>query len=165
MYNDQGKLRIRDLHIFKEDYPDPFEDKVCPNNEATYDALPLVDGNIYSGNQVIAGAYLVDANGTPFAANDFRFTQTGENSALVDYGAIRFTLMENGMKITADKDFVLDTRIGKTDHHFPTMVSCNSATLRLHYNGMDYGIELAAGRFDGATKICSENGIIELQFT
>ena len=165
LYNDQGKLRIRDLHIFKEDYPDPFEDKVCPNNEATYDALPLVDGNIYSGNQVIAGAYLVDANGTPFAANDFRFTQTGENSALVDYGAIRFTLMENGMKITADKDFVLDTRIGKTDHHFPTLVSCNSATLRLHYNGMDYGIELAAGRFDGATKICSENGIIELQFT
>jgi hypothetical protein len=29
---------------------------------------------------------------------------------------------------------------------------------------MDYGIELTAGRFDGATKVCSEDGCIELNF-
>jgi hypothetical protein len=95
LYSDQGKLRIRDLHIFKEDYPDPFEDKVCPNNEATYDALPVVDGNVFSGNKIIAGAYPVDAKtGEAILSTDMRFTQTGENTALVDYGSIRFTLME-----------------------------------------------------------------------
>ena len=164
LYNDHGKLRIRDLHIFKEDYPDPFEDKVCPNNEATYDTLPIMDGNVYSGNGTIAGAYPVDAKGMPFAVGDFRFTQNGENSALVDYGSVRFTLMENGMKITADEDFTLDARIGKTDHHFPTLVSCSDRVLRLRYNDMEYGIELTAGRFDGATRILSEDGIIALRF-
>jgi hypothetical protein len=113
---------------------------------------------------VIAGAYPVDANGNGFQVKDFRFTQIDENSALVDYGAIRFTLTENGMKIVSDEDFVLETRIGKTDHHFPTLVSCSDNILRLHYNGMDYGIELTAGHFDGATKVCSQDGIIELHF-
>ena len=164
IYADKNGLRIRDLHIFKEDYPDPFEDKVCPNNEATYDTLPVVDGNVYSGNGVIAGAYPIDVNGNAFAAGDFRFTPIGENSALVDYGSIRFTLMENGMKIISDEDFTLDTRIGKMEHHFPTLVSCNDTTLCLHYNGMDYGIELTTGRFNGATEILSEDRTIELYF-
>jgi hypothetical protein len=165
LYSDQGKLRIRDLHIFKEDYPDPFEDKVCPNNEATYDALPVVDGNVFSGNKIIAGAYPVDAKtGEAILSTDMCFTQTGENTALVDYGSIRFTLMEQGMKITADEDFIMDFRYGKTDHFFPVLVSCNDKVLRLRHNGMDYGIELTAGRFDGATKVCSEDGCIELNF-
>jgi hypothetical protein len=73
--------------------------------------------------------------------------------------------MENGMKIIADEDFTLEARIGKTEHHFPTLVSCSDSNLHLHYNGMEYGIELTAGRFDGAAKICSEDGIIELKFT
>ena len=165
LYADQKGLRIRDLHIFKEDVSDPFEETVCTKNEATYETLPIMDGNIFSGNGIIAGAYPTDAQGNNFPASDFQFTQNGESSALVDYGAIRFTLMENGMKITADEDFTLEARIGKTDRHFPTLDSCNSTALRLHYNGMNYGIELTAGHFDGATKICSENGIIELQFT
>jgi hypothetical protein len=45
------------------------------------------------------------------------------------------------------------------------LVSCSDSNLHLHYNGMEYGIELTAGRFDGAAKICSEDGIIELKFT
>ena len=137
---------------------------MCPNNEATYDTLPIMDGNVYSGNQVIAGAYPVDTTGNGFQVKDFRFTQTGENSALVDYGAIRFSLTENGMKIVSDENFTLEARIGKTDHHFPTLVSCSDSILRLCYNGMEYGIELTAGHFDGAAKICSEDGIIELRF-
>ena len=165
LYADQKGLRIRDLHIFNEDVSDPFEETVCTKNEATYETLPIMDGNIFSGNGIIAGAYPTDAQGNNFPASDFQFTQNGESSALVDYGAIRFTLMENGMKITADEDFTLEARIGKTDRHFPDLISCTDTALRLHYNGMNYGIELTAGHFDGATKICSENGIIELQFT
>ena len=163
LYADQRGLRIRDMHIFKEEQPDPFENTVCTKNEATYDSLPVMDGNIFSGNQVIAGAYPVDTNGAPFAAGDFRFTQNGENSALVDYGAIRFTLFENWMKITADEDFTIECRIGKTDRHFPTLVSQDEKSLHLCYNGVEYGLRLTAGRFDGVGKLCSEDGIIELE--
>ena len=163
LYSDHGKLRVRDLHIFREDYPDPFEDTVCPNNEATYEALPVVDGNIFSGNHVIAGAYPTDLSGQPIIPTAMQFTQSGENSALVDYGTIRFTLMENWLKITADEDFILETRVGKTDRHFPTVVSCDKNQLRLSYNGATYGLQLDWGHFDGANKICSEDGIVELR--
>ena len=165
IYADKNGLRIRDLHIFKEDMPDPFEETVCTKNEATYESLPIMDGNIFSGNGVIAGAYPVDGSGNIFPASDFCFTQNGENSALVDFGRIRFTLMENWMKITADEDFYVDARIGKTDRHFPALVRQDDNTLQLRYAGMEYGIRLTAGRFDGTGKICSENGVIELQFT
>ena len=150
------------MHIFKEDYPDPFEDTVCQINEATYDTLPIVDGNIFSGNQIIAGAYPTDLSGKPIMSSTLQFTQNGEHSALVDYGAIRFTLMEDWLKITADEDFVLENRVGKTDRHFPTLVSCDNSTLQLSYNGVAYGLQLTCGRFDGPNKICSEDGIIEL---
>lgn len=163
LYSDHGKLRIRDFHIFKEDYPDPFEDTVCQTNEATYEALPLVDGNIHSGNHVIAGAYPVDLSGQPIVPAGMCFTQNGENSAFVDYGTLRVTLMENWLKISADEEFVLENRVGKKDRHFPTLVSCDGSTLRLSYRGTTYAIELAAGHFDGPNKLCSEDGIIELR--
>ena len=164
LYSDHGKLRIRDLHIFREDYPDPFEDTVCQINEATYEALPIVDGNIYSGNHIIAGAYPLTVSGQPLIANDMRFTQNGTHSAFVDYGSIRFTLMENGMKISSDGDFVLENRFGKTDRHFPTLVSCSDNALQLSYHNTLYGIELTLGHFDGANRLCSEGGCIELHF-
>jgi hypothetical protein len=162
LYADQNGLRVRDLHLFREDQPDPFEETVCTKNEATYESLPLMDGNIFSGNHVIAGAYPVDASGKSFAACDFRFTQNGENSALVDFGSIRFTLMESGMKIIADEDFVLEVRIGKQNRHFPGLVSGDEGELRLRYSGMEYGVRLTAGRFDGVGRLCSEDGILEL---
>lgn len=164
LYVDKGVLRIRDLHIFREDQADPFENTVCTKNEATYEALPVMDGNIFSGNQVIAGAYPVQINNENFLVGDFGFTQIDENTALVDYGSLRFTLMENGMKIIADEDFALENRIGKTDHHFPDLVFCDDSTLRLGYNGMEYGIELMVGNFEGPSRVSSEDGIIELRF-
>ena len=93
---------------------------------------------------------------------DFRFTQTGPDSALVDFGSIRFTLMESGMKIIADEDFVLEVRIGKQNRHFPGLVSGDEGELRLRYSGMEYGLRLTAGRFDGVGRLCSEDGILEL---
>lgn len=35
-----GIVRLRDLHLFSEKFPDPFEDTVCEANEATYETLP-----------------------------------------------------------------------------------------------------------------------------
>lgn len=164
LYADQNGFRIRDLHVFRDEQTDPFEDSVCTRNEATYESLPVMDGNIFSGNQVIAGSYLMDGSGKCFPAGDFSFTQTGENSALVDFGKIRFTLLESGLKITADEDFVLKNRVGKTDRHFPQLLSQNDNTLRLCYDGVEYSLELTAGHFDTPEKVCSDAGVIELHF-
>ena len=162
LYADHGKLRIRDLHIFKEDYPDPFEDAVCQINEATYETLPVIDGNIFSGNNITAGIYPFDLAGQPITTSALQFSQCGEHTALVDYGSLRFTLLENRIKISADEDFVLEVHVGKKDRHFPTVLSCDSSMLQLSYNGMTYGLQLTCGHFDGANKLCSEDGTLEL---
>lgn len=162
LYADHGTLRIRDLHVFREELADPFENTVCTRNEATYESLLVMDGNIYSGNGIVAGAYPVGPDGKPFCVGDFRFTQTGPDSALVDYGCIRFTLLERGMKIICDGEFRIENRVGKRDRHFPQILLCSDKALHLRYNGTDYGVELTAGYFDGPGSICSEDGVIEL---
>ncbi len=162
LYADRNGLRIRDLHIFREDQPDPYEDTVCTRNEAVYESLPVVDGNIHSGNGIIAGAYPAWQNGKPVPVEDFRFIQTRPDSAVVDFGVIRFTLTEQSISITADRDFVLENRIGKTDRHFPALVSCDDKELHLRYSGMEYRIRLAAGQFEGTRQLRSEDGMLEL---
>ncbi len=47
---------------------------------------------------------------------------------------------------------------------FDNFVSCDDNKLHLSYNGAAYGILLTAGHFDGPSKVCSEDGIIEVQF-
>lgn len=41
-------LSVRDWQLFREDYAEPFLDKVCVSNVCTYDALPLLDGMQWS---------------------------------------------------------------------------------------------------------------------
>ena len=162
LYADQNGLRIRDLHIFREEQPDPYEYTVCTRNEAVYESLPVIDGNIHSGNGTIAGAYPLWQSGESIPAEDFRFIHTGPGSAVVDFGSIRFELEEKRIRITADRDFHLKSRVGKTDRHFPALVSWDDTSLRLFYSGMDYGLTLAAGRFDGPYRILSTEGAVAL---
>ena len=136
------------------------EDAVCTRNEATYESLPVMDGNIYSGNGIIAGTYIVNTDGTPFPAEDFRFEQTGPDCAVVDFGSIRFTLTEQGIRIAADKEFTLENRVGKAETHFPAISACTDTLMQLEYDNIRYAIGLDQGRFEGPGRIQSEsNGI------
>jgi hypothetical protein len=95
---------------------------------------------------------------------DFRFTETGPDSAVVDFGSLRFELTQQRIRITAPQNFILENRIGKTDRHFPGLVSWGDTDLRLAYSGMEYGLTLAAGHFDSPEKLRSEDGCIEICF-
>lgn len=160
LYADRNGLRIRDLHVFNQDQQDPYEDIVCTRNEATYESLPVMDGNIYSGNGIIAGSYIVDTSGKPFPAEDFRFEQTGPDCAVVDFGSIRFTLTEQGIRIAADKKFTLENRVGNAETHFPAISACTDTLMQLEYDNIRYAIGLDQGRFEGPGLIQSEsNGI------
>lgn len=131
LYADEKGLRIRDLHIFREDFPDPFEDTVCTRNEAVYETLPVMDGNLYTGGGILAGVYLLDEDGKTVSGSDFRFTQTGPGSALIDYGSIRFHVTERGITVTGANGLALESRIGRTDRHFPALLALDDTALRL----------------------------------
>ncbi|MBO5256131.1 MAG: hypothetical protein J6C42_01340, partial [Clostridia bacterium] len=164
LYGDHGKMRIRDLHVFSEKFPDPYENKVCPGNEAAYETLPLVDGNRHSGNGVTAGAYLTYWDGTVPTFEDMTFTDNGDGRATVTYDRVKVELYEDGMKITADKPFRINVRIGTDGGHLPTVDSADGGQLSLDYHGVKYRVKLVSGRFVGETAIDSSACTVELRF-
>ena len=163
LYADEKGLRIRDLHIFREDWADPFENTVCTKNEAVYETLPVMDGNLMTGKGTIAGGYFCTSEGLPIPARDYRFAETGEGTALADYGSIRVVLKERGMEIHSDGDFCLQWRVGRSDRHMPSYSFRNEKEAVLSYRGMEYGIRLARGAF-GENRIFSEDNTVDIQF-
>lgn len=59
LYFSDGRFRIRDLFLFDEEYEERYLTARCTSNVATYDNLPVVDGNRWSGNGLNAGIELV----------------------------------------------------------------------------------------------------------
>ena len=166
LYGDKKSVRVRDLHIFDEGMPDPFEETVCTANEAVYETLPAVDGNRYSGNGVVAGLYPVDeTTGEPFAYDKMEFTDLGEGKARVNFGSIVFGMRDNLLLCTADRPFRLENRIGKDGGHLPTVVSLTEKELTLSYSGRTYRITLEKGTFRDAKTLLSENNIVSARFT
>jgi len=162
LFSSDGKMHIRDLHIFCENAPDPFEDTVCPGNEAAYETLPIIDGNRHSGNGVIAGGYFTFSGGIEPVCKKMEFTDLGNGRAKVDYGSITFTLREDGFTVTGAEPFRLENRIGSRDDHMMEVKSQNESTVNFSYMGTDYGISLEHGHFENAENIVSEYNMIDV---
>jgi hypothetical protein len=144
-------------------WTDPFENTVCTKNEAVYETLPVMDGNLMTGEGTIAGGYFCTSDGMPISARDYRFTEAGEGTALANYGLIRVVLKERGMEIHSDGDFCLQWRVGRSDRHMPSCTFRNEKEAVLSYRGMEYGIRLERGVF-GDNRISSEDNTVDIQF-
>lgn len=164
LYQDKAAVRIRDLHVFSETYPDPFEETVCISNEAVYETLPVIDGNRHTGKGILAGIYITDAaTGAEFACEKMAFCDNGDGSATVSYAPLTFTLSENAIRITAHVPFVITARIGNDDH-LPTVDRATETTLSLSYNGTAYALSAVVGTFTSPTTAASdENGVLEIR--
>ncbi|WP_190295410.1 hypothetical protein [Mucilaginibacter rubeus] len=55
---EKGNLRIRDLHLFDENFPSVYTKQVATSNECTFFTLPVIDGYIWSKPDQIAGLRL-----------------------------------------------------------------------------------------------------------
>ena len=161
LFSDHGNFRIRDLHVFSEKVTDPFEERVCTGNEASYETLPLVDGNRHSGAGVVAGVRIL-RDGRPLAARGMMFTDLGKGCAKVEYDAFSVLLREDGFTLESDGEFNLVYRFGKDNDHMPVVVSCGEKELILHYAGTKYGLRLSEGKLESVLSACSENGKISV---
>ena len=66
-----GGFRVRDIHIFDQDYSDPYLDEPLRETACEYDALPVVDGFNWSGAGDRAGIRVIDlaAGGAPIGVD------------------------------------------------------------------------------------------------
>lgn len=173
LYGENQHFRIRDLHIFDEDFEDPFENDICTKNDAVYESLPAIDGFIYSGNGVRAGMYFTDKkSGEELQYNNMIFTEKSYNIAEIEFkgenGSVIFTLDEHEIEISAENDFVIQNKIGRReDTHgsfFPDICKCSPKELTLTYKGRKYTIVLSCGEFIDEKNITSEKGKIKAIF-
>jgi len=164
LYGEHNKMRIRDLHIFADNYTDPYEEIVCTENSAAYDTLPIIDGNRYTGKGVLAGGYLKYLDGTEPEFGKMEFKDAGDGTAVVTYGDIVVELQEASVKITGAKPFELENRIGIDGDHLPEIKNVTSDRVELVYKGIEYSVILKTGRVINNNSFCSEGKVMELVF-
>lgn len=164
LYGDRGEVRIRDLHVFHESYPDPYEETVCTGNDAVYESLPVIDGNRQSGGGITAGGYFTYEDGTVPQHDTMTFEETGEGRARVLYGALAFALEEDRVTITAERPLTLTLKRGTGDGHLPQVEDMADGRLTLSYHGVRYAVVVERGRLPEPTKIASDGGVIALRF-
>ncbi len=58
LWEEDGTLRIRDIHLFHEDFPSIYTTGVTTTNECQFFTLPVVDGYLWSDEDALAGLRL-----------------------------------------------------------------------------------------------------------
>lgn len=170
LYGTGGHFRIRDLHIFDDSIEDPFENNICRENYAVYETLPVADGFLFSGNHIISGIYFADKDtGNELLYDEMEFEDCGKGRCKVSFadsagGAVIFSLNENGLTVSRNKDFIMENRIGRVSEYLPAVFSVSDNELALCYKGKNYCVKLSAGKFLSEKKIVSEHGVIGIKF-
>ena len=162
VYADGTSVRIRDLHVFAERYPDPFEDTVCTSNEAVYETLPLIDGNRHTGHGILAGGYFTDADGNELSCEAMQFEDLGDGKMHLTYAPISVTAADNRIRIEGPAGFSLQLRRGSNDH-LPTVLTQTDDTLMLSYHDTVYRVFLRCGSVSSVDRLDSQNGAIEIE--
>lgn len=169
LYGADKKLRIRDLHIFDESIEDPFENTICKENYAVYETLPIVDGFLFSGNNIRSGVYFTDKEtGKELSYDEMIFKDESDGRCVVRFtsseGDIVFTLNETEITISCSKDFIIENRIGRKSEFMPTLCNLDDTEIVLCYKDKKYSVKLSRGKLIDENKIVCDNGEISAVF-
>jgi hypothetical protein len=106
---ENGSLRIRDLHLFDENFPSIYESQIATSNECTFFTLPVVDGYIWSKPDQIAGLrikVIVAGNEVLLKGHDPKFTNTAKGTLHISWplttvdGSLEIDLTEKLVNIS-----------------------------------------------------------------
>lgn len=145
-YKENKKFWIRDITLFREDYPERYRQELCTTNDMYFDNLPVIDGNRWSGGGIRAGIYPQIIN----PLGDFEFLEGetevsyAENTETVTVknGETCFKMIftENEIEIVCSEEFRLVMRMSERGQK-PQI--CNNQ-FKYRHNGFDYEISVAA---------------------
>jgi hypothetical protein len=74
---------IRDIYYFDENYCERYMKRICKGPLLIYDNLPILDGNRWSGNGILAGIYPIDPNGCQVMFEDMKVFEQGEDLKII----------------------------------------------------------------------------------
>lgn len=144
---DDGELRIRDIQHFDERRAEPFLTITCPSTACKYDALPVMDGFLWSSAEQRAGLRIMTENGTPLQLADTPQCTEGDAQTL------HVKLTDDFAFTFHESDFVLEGP-AQTNWHVEASWAHTAATalvraepdcLYYQHEGYAYTVPVLAG--------------------
>lgn len=139
----QGKLWIRDLHLFDEKYRERYYDYVETSFSSFYDTLPVIDGYRFSAKNMRAGGFFRNIDDGEILSEKICYRNIDNNSAVVEANPFTILLSENSIQIISDKEFSIDM---VNCAEFTNANAMNKELLMKHEN-YDYSLKLSKGEF------------------
>jgi hypothetical protein len=155
---EHSTLRIRDIHLFNENFPSVYETQAATENECRFFTLPFVDGYLWSKPNQLAGLRLkavVGGTAISLEGGDPKFTRTGPATMHISWplrtvkGSVEIDLGEKKMDMKLKSNQAvnwfldLDTAAGV---QLP-FESITGSTVDCKFEGMPYSIRAAKGSF------------------
>lgn len=165
LYAEKGRFWIRDIYIFDEKYTERYLDKTCKTDFLTYDNLPFVDGNRFSGNGKRSGLYPITNESDTIQGMEYdeMIYQEKNGEAIVIFtgtpcGDVTFTLSEKGFSVdyAGDTPLLLAHVYNDAAASIPGIKLVSDKKLELSYDDFVYNVELEVGLFTNKDIIKSE---------
>lgn len=155
---ENGTLRIRDIHLFNENFPSVYETQVATSNECSFFTLPFVDGYIWSRPNQIAGLRLkaiIDGKEIALEGNDPKFVKTGTSTLHITWplttidGTFELDLSEKQVKMNLSGPKPIDwffdlTTAEKVKLPFDNI---STKTVDCSFENMNYQVKTEKGSF------------------
>ena len=176
------RFRIRDIHLFDENYPGRYNDRRVETHHARFDTLPVIDGFNWSNpDGVIAGIRLVEktVNGyKPLATGDFSVEEQARDVLVISMpvrsgGSLTITCTPQGIKYQVEGSESSRRRLALEMTWDPTKPSAvkgvEGRTIRYKHNGYAYGMRVAGAiritqPIDTGIVIQLRDNAVELRF-
>ncbi|HEX5151693.1 MAG TPA: hypothetical protein VFW07_09590 [Parafilimonas sp.] len=175
---ENGSLRIRDMHLFNENFPSVYEKEPVTDNECRFFTLPFVDGYIWSKGDTLAGLrFNATVDGKEILLKG-ESVQVGKNAHgnlqiiwqlqsapgkfIIDCNERSFTI---SLESSAKSDWHLD--LTTADGIQLPFTNIRSNNIQCRFEGFDYNIAADAGSFtkpgNGVLRITPINNKIVLK--
>jgi hypothetical protein len=159
-------LRIRDIHLFNENFPDKYTTEIATSNECSFYTLPFVDGYIWSIKNQIAGLRLsaiINGKEIFLQGAEPKFTDNGVNTVHISWplttvkGSLEIDLTEKALDIKLNSKEKLDWYLDLTTASIAKLPfeKINKKQVDCSFEGMPYSIKVSEGSFS-----VPENGAV-----
>lgn len=175
---EKGKLSIRDLHLFNENYKSRYLDDTLETEESIFDALPILNAHLFSTDELRASIDIVKVDEylkrEYLIGDKIKFSNSGNSTHKIKWECnnletVSIDLNEDSMKITMEDSNNSNKKIALHINLLPVLKDINRRTLTCKHNDFLYSINLKKGIFKlceyGTILILSDENVIEVVFS
>jgi hypothetical protein len=155
---EKGTLRIRDIHLFNENFSSVYETQAATSNECKFFTLPVVDGYAWSDLDQVAGLRLkaiIAGKEMELRGKIPVFSKTSDSSMHIEWplesinGSFETDLNTHQIKMTLRStdniDWFFDLNVAKKA--ILPFVQVNAQQIDCIFEGMPYKIRVDSGHF------------------